>query len=155
MAGRDFRTLLEKRWDEKRFLCVGLDTDFEKIPQHLRAGGVCEGTLAFNRAIVDATKDVASCYKPNSAFYEAYGDQGFAALRASIAYIQEVAPETPVILDAKRADIGNTNNGYISSAFDHLGADAITVHPYLGAEALQPFLDRKEKGIIVLCRTSN
>ncbi len=155
MTGRNFRTLLDAQWDEKKFLCVGLDTDFEKIPEHLQSSGPHEGIFAFNTAIVDATKDIASSYKPNSAFYEAYGDQGFAALQATIAYINEVAPEVPVILDAKRADIGNTNNGYIVSAFDYLGADAITVQPYLGAEALAPFLERADKGIIVLCRTSN
>ncbi len=155
MTGRNFRVLLEKKWDEKKFLCVGLDTDFDKIPGHLRTAGPGEGILAFNKAIVDATKDVACAFKPNSAFYEAYGDHGFAALQATIAYINEVAPDVPVILDAKRADIGNTNNGYIASAFGYLGADAITVHPYLGSEALAPFLERSDKGVFVLCRTSN
>lgn len=152
---RDFTQLLEKKWDEQKFLCIGLDTDFEKIPEHLRSHGVREAMVAFNRAIVQATKDLVCAYKPNMAFYEAHGDLGMAALRDTIQYILEVAPDVGVILDAKRADIGNTNAGYAASAFDHLRADAITVHPYLGSEALKPFLDRCEKGIIVLCRTSN
>lgn len=152
---RNFKALLSAQWDAKRFLCVGLDTDFEKLPDEWGNRGVHDGIYGFNRAIVDATKDIAGSYKPNAAFYEAHGDQGIAALRATIMYIREVAPEIPVILDAKRADIGNTNLGYTAFAFDHLSADAVTVHPYLGSEALEPFLERADKGIIVLCRTSN
>ncbi len=155
MTGRNFRTLLEAQWDQKKFLCVGLDTDLEKVPEEIRQRGVYEGILSFNREIIEATKDIAGAYKPNTAFYEAHGDQGFAALRATIMYINEVAPQVPVILDAKRADIGNTNYGYTASAFDHLGADAITVHPYFGSEALEPFFERTDKGIIILCRSSN
>src|SRR3990167_4683448 len=114
------------------------------------------GTMvAFNRAIIEATRDLVCAYKPNSAFYEAHGYLGMKALQQTIASIHELAPKVPVILDAKRADIGNTNNGYVAAAFDFLKADAITVHPYLGGAALQPFLDRAEKGIIVLCRNSN
>lgn len=94
-------------------------------------------------------------YKPNIAFYEAYGDQGLATLHRTIVDIHIIAPDVPVILDAKRADIGNTNVGYAEAAFDFLQADAITVHPYFGTEALQPFFDRKNKGVFVLCRTSN
>ena len=155
MAERNFRQLLEAQWGEGKFLCVGLDSDFEKIPEAARQGSVSDTIVAFNRAIVDSTKDLVCAYKPNSAFYEIHGDEGWKALRATIQYIHDVAPETPVILDAKRADIGNTNNGYAASAFDHLHADAITVNPYPGRGALQPFLDRKNKGIIVWCRTSN
>lgn len=111
--------------------------------------------VAFNRAIVEATKDLVCAYKLNTAFYEAYGDQGLVALHRTIVNIHANAPDVPVILDAKRADIGNTNAGYVQAAFEFLQADAITVHPYLGAEALQPFLDCANKGIFVLCRTSN
>ena len=111
--------------------------------------------VAFNRAIVEATKDLVCAYKPNAAFYEAHGDEGICALQRTIADIHAIAPNVPVILDAKRADIGNTNAGYVDAAFGFLRADAITVHPYLGAEALQPFLARAEKGVIVLCRTSD
>lgn len=147
--------MLNAQWDAGRFLCVGLDTDFEKIPEAARMTGVRESIVNFNRAIIDATKDIAGSYKPNAAFYEAYGDSGFQALQETIQHIRTVAPEIPVILDAKRADIGTTNIGYTSAAFDQLAADAITVHPYLGSEALTPFLEREDKGVIVLCRTSN
>ncbi len=152
---RDFRQLLEAQWEQGKFLCVGLDSDFEKIPEAARQAGVGETILAFNRAIIDATRDLVCAYKPNSAFYEAHGDEGWKALRATIQYINEAAPDVPVILDAKRADIGNTNNGYVASAFDHLHADAITVHPYMGGESIKEFLARKEKGIFVMCKNSN
>jgi orotidine-5'-phosphate decarboxylase len=155
MAGRDFNELLKKQWDQNKFVCVGLDTDPEKIPESAQKGSMRETVVAFNRVIVDATKDIVCAYKPNSAFYEAYGDEGMAALRETIFYIQESAPDVPVILDAKRGDIANTNEHYARSAFDHLRADAITVLPFLGGEPLKPFFDRKEKGIIVLCHTSN
>ncbi len=155
MAERNFRQLLEAQWSLGKFLCVGLDSDFEKIPEAVRQAGVGETILAFNRAIVDATKDLVCAYKPNPAFYEAHGDEGWKALRATIQYINDSAPSVPVILDAKRADIGNTNNGYAASAFDHLHADAITVHPYFGSDALRAFFERTDKGIIVLCRSSN
>ncbi|MBI5457398.1 orotidine-5'-phosphate decarboxylase [Candidatus Kaiserbacteria bacterium] len=155
MNGRNFRQLLEAKWEQGKFLCVGLDSDFEKIPESAHIDGTRESLVYFNRAIVDATKDLVCAFKLNSAFYEAHGDEGWQALRETIQYIHEVAPELPVILDAKRADIGNTNNGYAAAAFDHLHADAITVNPYPGREALSPFLERKDKGVVVWCRTSN
>ena len=104
---------------------------------------------------MEATKDLVCAYKINTAFYEAHGVEGITALHQTIACIHNIAPDIPVILDAKRADIGNTNIGYVKMAFNFLQADAITVHPYLGSEALEPFLSRIEKGIFVLCRTSN
>ncbi len=158
---RHFRNLLETQWSHGRFLCVGLDTELSKVPtsvRHYNSLGELDITatiLSFNRAIIEATKDLVCSYKPNTAFYEAYGTEGMMALQQTITFIQASAPEIAVILDAKRADIGNTNNGYVSAAFDFLKADAITLHPYLGKEALQPFLDRAEKGIIILCKTSN
>lgn len=155
MAVRHFRQLLEGQWEKGNFLCVGLDSEYEKIPRGARRATIGETLVAFNQSIVDATAGIACAYKPNSAFYEAYGALGWAALKATISYIRSEAPEVPVILDAKRADIGNTNNGYVKAFFDDLEADAVTVHPYLGAEALAPFLERKDKGVIVLCRTSN
>lgn len=155
MSERNFRELLEGQWEQGKFLCVGLDSDFEKIPESARGKGVRETIVGFNRAIIDATKDLICAYKPNSAFYEAYGDEGWSALRETIQYIHEAAPELPVILDAKRADIGNTNKGYVVSAFDHLRADAITVHPYMGGESIKEFLARKDKGIFVMCKNSN
>jgi len=161
MSDRNFKQMLEAQWSRDNFVCVGLDSEFSKIPESARLGGnecaVHEGNtiVAFNRAIVEATKDLVCAYKPNAAFYEAHGAEGITALCRTIADIRAIAPDVPVILDAKRADIGNTNAGYVNAAFDYLRADAITVHPYLGAEALQPFLARAEKGVIVLCRTSN
>ncbi|MDP2648169.1 MAG: orotidine-5'-phosphate decarboxylase [Candidatus Yanofskybacteria bacterium] len=158
---RNFRELLEAQWARGNFVCVGLDSEFGKIPESARISGnecevsVANTVVAFNRAIVEATKDLVCAYKPNAAFYEAYGDEGIGALQRTIADIHAIAPDVPVILDAKRADIGNTNAGYVDAAFGFLRADAVTVHPYLGAEALQPFLARAEKGVIVLCRTSN
>lgn len=155
MAGRNFRELLERQWEQGKFLCVGLDSDFERIPASVRTGNAGKTILTFNRAIIDATRDLVGAYKLNSAFYEAHGDGRFTALHETVHYIQEVAPDVPVILDAKRADIGNTNAGYVESIFEYLGADAVTVHPYMGGESLQPFLDRADKGIFILCRTSN
>ncbi|MDZ4226971.1 MAG: orotidine-5'-phosphate decarboxylase [Patescibacteria group bacterium] len=152
---RNFREMLDRQWERGRFVCVGLDPDIAKIPESARMSGVRDTILNFNRAIIDATKDIVSTYKPNSAFYEEHGDEGWDALRATIRYILDEVPEVPVILDAKRADIGNTNTAYARAAFDHLQADAITVNPYLGGEPLAPFLERAEKGVIVLCHTSN
>jgi orotidine-5'-phosphate decarboxylase len=155
MSERNFRNLLEGQWEKANFLCIGLDSELQMTPESVRRTTIGETLIALNKTIVDATRDLAGAYKPNSAFYEAQGAEGWTALKETIAYIREVAPEIPVILDAKRADIGNTNNGYVRAFFDDLAADAITVHPYLGAEALAPFLERRDKGVIVLCRTSN
>lgn len=134
-------------------LCIGLDSDIDKIPEHIRKGEHPQST--FNKAIIDATHDLVCAYKPNTAFYESRGLPGIEALKRTCDYIREAYMEIPIILDAKRADIGSTNQGYVKFAFDYLGADAITIHPYLGREALQPFLDRTDKGCIILCRTSN
>ena len=159
MENRNFRQMLEAQWEKGNFPCVGLDSEYEKIPTSVSLPklplGKGSAIRRFNHFIVEATKDLVCAYKPNIAFYEAYGDEGWDALKDTIRCINELAPEVPVILDAKRADIGNTNNGYVKMAFDYLKTDAITVHPYLGKEALQPFLDCADKGIIVLCRTSN
>lgn len=151
---------LAARWDEGYFVCVGLDSDPKKLPKHLlpdwekaNEEEIAEAQIEFNKEIVDATKDIVCAYKPNLAFYR--GAAGKKALRLTIAYIHKVAPGVIVILDAKQADIGNTNDGYVAEDFDWYGADAITVHPYLGMEAMKPFLERADKLIIVLCRTSN
>lgn len=155
MNGRNFRDLIEAKWDEKKFLCIGLDSELERIPQSVRKEDTRQTIVAFNRAIIDATKDVTCAYKPNAAFYEARGEEGAAALRETMAYITDVAPEMPVILDAKRGDIGHTNAQYARAAFDHLRADAVTVNPYAGADSFESFLAYKDKGVIVWCRTSN
>ncbi len=157
MGERNFNDLLYGRWSSGKFVCVGLDSELSRLPSSgsLPGQGGETARLAFNRAIIDATAAIVCSYKLNSAFYEAQGPTGFQTLIDTVAYLNKVAPDVPVILDAKRADIGNTNSGYVDFAFDTCGVDAITVHPYLGKEALQPFLDRANKGIIVLCRTSN
>jgi orotidine-5'-phosphate decarboxylase len=129
-------------------LCVGLDSDTSKLPAE-------QSQFEFNKAIIDATHDLVCAYKPNTAFYEAEGVAGIEALKATCDYINQTYPEIPIILDAKRADIGNTNLGYVKFAYDYLGVDSITLHPYLGSEAIQPFLDRADKATIILCRTSN
>ena len=134
-------------------VCVGLDSDIAKLPSHLT--GKKNPQFEFNKAIVDATHTDVLAYKPNSAFYEVTGAQGITELKMTCDYIRSMYPDVVIIIDAKRADIGNTNEGYARFVFDYLGADAVTLHPYLGREALKPFLDRKEKGSIILCRTSN
>jgi orotidine-5'-phosphate decarboxylase len=129
-------------------LCVGLDSDHRKLPT-----GVDQ--FEFNKRIIEATHDVVSAYKPNPAFYEARGAEGVAVLKRTCDYLRAEHPEIPIIIDAKRGDIGNTNAGYVEYIFDYLGADAVTVPPYMGGESLKAFLERVDKGIIVLCRTSN
>lgn len=134
-------------------VCVGLDSDLAKIPQHLMSKN--NPQFEFNKAIIDATADLVCCYKPNSAFYEAEGADGIKQLKLTMQFLKKNYPEIPVILDAKRADIGNTNEGYARFVFDYLMADAITLHPYLGRESLKPFLERKDRGLLILCKTSN
>jgi orotidine-5'-phosphate decarboxylase len=134
-------------------LCVGLDSDLVKIPVHLH--NQPNPQFTFNKAIIDATHEYVCAYKPNTAFYETKGDEGLKELKMTMEYLQTNYPDILTICDAKRADIGNTNEGYVQGIFDWFGFDAVTLHPYLGREALQPFLDRKEKISIILCRTSN
>lgn len=135
----NFSDKLRTKWNEGKFVCVGLDqSDFE-----------------LNTSLIDQTFDLVCAYKLNSAFYESAGVEGWENLKKTIEYIHQKDTSIPVILDAKRGDIGNTNEEYAKAIFDDLGADAITVHPYLGKEALQPFLNRTDKGIFVLVRTSN
>lgn len=134
-------------------LCIGLDSDCAKLPKFL--GTNKNPQFEFNKAIIDKTFDLVSTYKINSAFYEARGATGIEELKMTCDYIRSNYPEIGIILDAKRADIGNTNNGYVQFAFEYLNVDAVTLHPYLGQEAIQPFLDRKDKTSIILCRTSN
>lgn len=153
---RNFRQMLEHKWIEGKSVCVGLDSDIEKIPKFFSKGFNCLNAIwAFNRTIVEATKDIVCAYKPNLAFYQMHGSKGISVLKRTIEDIHLIASDVPVILDAKYADIGNTNKGYVSAAFSFFKADAVTVHPYLGKEAMRPFLEMTEKGIIVLCRTSN
>jgi orotidine-5'-phosphate decarboxylase len=133
-----------------------LDTLAERIPESISPNrSPRQRVVDFNASIVESTSDLVCAYKPNSAFYEALGEEGFGAIRETISAIREIAPEVPVILDAKRADIGSTNLGYVTAIFEELQADAVTVHPYLGGEALEPFLQREDKMVFVLARTSN
>jgi orotidine-5'-phosphate decarboxylase len=149
----DFIKNIEKQIDTNNsLLCIGLDPVKEKLPVHLKESK--DPFFEFNKAIVDATADVAACYKPNAAFYAAEGVEGIVALQQTIQYIHKKY-KTPVILDAKVADIGNTSEAYAKYAFDYLKADGLTVNPYMGKDSLVPFLTRKEKGVIVLCHTSN
>ena len=134
-------------------LCVGLDSDFNRLPARFK--NLKQPQFAFNTWIIDQTNQYVSAYKPNIAFYEARGDQGWQELHLTIQYLRNKHPDIAIILDAKRADIGNTNQGYVAAIFDWLGADAVTLNPYLGGEALQPFLNRSDKGCIILCKTSN
>lgn len=143
----NFIQKLEKIIEKNNSLvCVGLD------PVNPPAGGPF---FEFNKSIIDQTYEYVCAYKPNSAFYEGKGSRGIAELKMTVDYIKKNHPDIPIILDAKRADIGNTNNGYVEFIYDYLGVDAVTLHPYLGKEALMPFLERKDKGAIILCRTSN
>lgn len=151
---RNFRALLEAQWAKGKFVCVGLDTDVNKLPKIVQTQNLTDSMITFNREIIGATKDLVCAFKPNSAFYEKHGADGWGVLHKTCCMIREYAPDVPIIWDAKRADIGNTNEGYVE-AFLKLKADALTVNPYLGAEALKPFLDLTDSGIIVLCRTSN
>lgn len=128
-----FLNQLTAKWNENKFLCVGLD----------------KGDFEFNKNIIDQTFDLVCAYKPNAAFYKE------AELQKTVDYIKANHPDIPIILDAKRGDIGNTNEAYAKTIFDDLGVDAATVHPYLGKESLEPFLKRTDKGILVLVRTSN
>lgn len=134
-------------------LCVGLDPEAERLPARFRAEK--NPLFAFCREVIDATAAFACAFKPNTAFFEAAGAQGWSELAMVFGYLREHHPDVFSICDAKRGDIGSTNKGYVSAVFDGLGADAITLHPYLGAEALQPFLEREDKASVVLCRTSN
>jgi orotidine-5'-phosphate decarboxylase len=134
-------------------LCIGLDSDVERLP--VRFADDPHPQFAFNQWVIDQTHQYVCAYKPNLAFYEARGDQGLYDLKLTLDYLRANYPDILTIGDAKRADIGSTNTGYVSALFDWFGFDAVTLHPYLGGEALQPFLDRADKGCIILCRTSN
>lgn len=134
-------------------LCVGLDVDFARIPERFRAAQYPQ--FEFGKWVADQTAGYAAAFKPNTAFYEARGAQGWAELKMTVEYLRSEHSEVVTICDAKRADIGNTNQGYVAAVFDEMGFDAVTLHPYLGREALEPFLKRDDKASIVLCRTSN
>ncbi len=138
---------------KKSFLCIGLDVDLNKIPEHLLKED--DPIFAFNKAIIDATHHLCVGYKPNTAFYEAYGIKGWQALEKTIKYLNEVYPEQFTIADAKRGDIGNTSTMYAKAFFEDLEFDSVTVAPYMGQDSVEPFLAFKDKHTIMLALTSN
>ena len=138
---------------KQSFLCVGLDTDIKKIPQHLLRED--DPVFAFNRAIIDATADLCIAYKPNLAFYECLGTKGWQALEKTVRYLREHHPDQFIIADAKRGDIGNTSAMYARSFFEDLKVDAVTVAPYMGEDSVTPFLGYDNAWVILLALTSN
>ena len=138
---------------KKSFLCIGLDTDLEKIPPHLL--NEPDPIFAFNKAIIDATHHLCVAYKPNTAFYEAYGLKGWESLSKTIKYLNDKYPEIFTIADAKRGDIGNTATRYAKAFFETLNFDSITVAPYMGRDSIEPFLEFENKHTILLALTSN
>lgn len=149
----DKQQLFENIRSKKSFLCVGLDTDLKKIPHHLLEEE--DPIFAFNKAIVDATAEYSIAYKPNLAFYEAFGVKGWIALEKTIEYIRSNYPDQFIIADAKRGDIGNTSAMYARSFFEDLNVDALTVAPYMGEDSVTPFLTYEDKWVILLALTSN
>lgn len=148
----NFIAKLEQSWSTSNsLLCVGLDPNWQKIPDHLKT--LPEPIFEFCKAIVDATHDLVCAFKPQIAYFA--GLQAEDQLQKTLNYIRETYPHIPIILDSKRGDIGSTAEMYAVEAFDRYKADAVTVNPYMGQDSAQPFLDRSDRGTILLCRTSN
>lgn len=147
------KELVEQIFTKKSFLCVGLDTDIKKIPQHLLQDA--DPIFAFNKAIIDSTAPYCVAYKPNLAFYESLGIKGMLAFEKTIAYLNEHYPTHFVIADAKRGDIGNTSKMYARTFFEEYNLDALTVAPYMGEDSVKPFLEYDGKWVILLALTSN
>ncbi|NCO63745.1 MAG: orotidine-5'-phosphate decarboxylase [Flavobacteriales bacterium] len=147
------KEIIQQIKKKQSFLCIGLDVDLNKIPQHLLKEE--DPIFAFNKAIIDATHHLCVAYKPNTAFYEAYGLKGWKALEKTINYLNKNHPEIFTIADAKRGDIGNTSSMYAKAFFDDLGFDSVTVVPYMGKDSVEPFLAFKDKHTILLALTSN
>ncbi|GAC1458642.1 MAG: orotidine-5'-phosphate decarboxylase [Steroidobacteraceae bacterium] len=147
-----FIQALTKAWRQNDSLvCVGLDPEIERLPRQLAEQG--SPIFQFNKAVIDATADLVCAYKPQFAHYAAYEAED--QLERTIEYVHKTYPDVPVILDSKRGDVGNTAERYAIEAFERYGADAVTVNPYLGGDSLEPFLRHPDKGVIILCRTSN
>jgi orotidine-5'-phosphate decarboxylase len=147
-----FLEKLEKAWDKNNSLvCVGLDPDLNKLPDCVKE--LEYPIFEFNKAIIDATCDLVCCYKPQVAYYA--GQNAEDQLQMTLDYLREKCPEIPVILDAKRGDIGTTAQMYAKEAFERYQADSVTVNPFMGTDTLKPFLDYADKGVVILCRTSN
>lgn len=145
--------LTEQIRRKNSFLCIGLDVDLNKIPKHLLQAE--DPIFEFNKAIIDATHHLCVSYKPNTAFYEAYGLKGWKSLEKTIQYINSEYPEIYTIADAKRGDIGNTSSMYAKAFFEDLAFDSVTVAPYMGKDSIEPFLAFKDKHTIMLALTSN
>jgi orotidine-5'-phosphate decarboxylase len=145
--------LFEQIQKKRSFLCVGLDTDSKKIPEHLLERS--DPIFSFNKEIIDATAEFTVAYKPNLAFYESLGSQGWESLEKTVMYIRSRHPEVFIIADAKRGDIGNTSNLYARAFFERLDFDAVTVAPYMGEDSVKPFMTYPEKWVILLALTSN
>lgn len=145
--------LLSRMTTANSLLCVGLDGDLAKVPERFQ--NVKFPQMSFNRWIIEQTHMHVAAYKPNIAYYESRGEEGIKELKMTMDYLRDMHPDIYLICDAKRADIGVTNEQYAKAVFDYFGFDAITLHPYLGKEALEPFLSRTDKASIILCHTSN
>ena len=153
MKNFSLETLSQEIFSKKSFLCVGLDVDLAKIPPFLLQEE--DPIFAFNKAIIDTTHPYTIAYKPNIAFYEAYGERGWQSLRKTIDYLNEQHPRIFTIADAKRGDIGNTATMYAKAFFEDLNFDSVTVAPYMGQDSVEPFLAFKDKATILLALTSN
>lgn len=145
--------LINEIFSKKTFLCVGLDTDINKIPEHMKKEE--DPIFAFNKAIIDATAPYCVAYKPNLAFYECYGLKGMVAFEKTIKYLKENHPNHFIIADAKRGDIGNTSKMYAQTFFEEYNLDSVTVAPYMGEDSVKPFLEYDGKWVILLALTSN
>jgi len=145
--------LFEQIQKKRSFLCVGLDSDIQKIPRHLM--DTSDPIFTFNKEIIDATAEFTVAYKPNLAFYESLGSQGWISLEKTVMYLRSKHPEIFIIADAKRGDIGNTSNLYARAFFEKLDFDAVTVAPYMGEDSVKPFMTYLDKWVILLALTSN
>lgn len=145
--------LIHQIFTKKTFLCIGLDTDISKIPEHLK--NETDPIFAFNKAIIDATAPYCVAYKPNLAFYESYGLKGMMAFEKTIQYLKDHYPTHFIIADAKRGDIGNTSKMYARTFFEEYDLDSVTVAPYMGEDSVKPFLEYNGKWVILLALTSN
>ncbi|MBR1732262.1 MAG: orotidine-5'-phosphate decarboxylase [Alloprevotella sp.] len=151
----DRQHLIEQIRRRRSFLCVGLDADPAKLPGCLRGAGDGEAVFAFNRAVINATAPYCVAYKPNFAFYECGGLEGWEALERTVAYLRERYPDHFLIADAKRGDIGNTAAMYARGVFERMGFDAVTVAPYMGRDSVEPFLQYRDRWTVLLALTSN
>jgi orotidine-5'-phosphate decarboxylase len=149
----DHESLFEQIVRKRSFLCVGLDSELEKIPSFLLKKK--DPVFEFNRRIIDSTHKYTVAYKPNVAFYDCYGAKGWATLDATVSYLREAYPEIFIIADAKRGDIGNTSKMYAKAFLENMPFDAITVAPYMGEDSVTPFLSYKDKWVVLLALTSN